>query len=44
MFLGIAWAFAAEGYTRLSNNPAERPRLEALKAAISSGKKREARA
>jgi len=42
VLLGIVWAFAAEGFTRLSNNPAERSRLEELKEAISIRKKREA--
>ncbi|WP_419805474.1 GumC family protein [Terriglobus sp.] len=30
--LGIVWALAAKGLTRLQNNPAERPRLDALRA------------
>ena len=41
MLVGIAWAIAAEGYTRLCNNPAERSRLETLRAML-PGKKREA--
>jgi tyrosine-protein kinase Etk/Wzc len=41
MLVGIAWAFASEGYTRLCNNPAERSRLETLRGLL-SGKKREA--
>lgn len=41
-FLGIVWAFAAEGLNRLSNNPMERPRLDALRLAFSRGKPREA--
>jgi uncharacterized protein involved in exopolysaccharide biosynthesis len=39
LFLGVVWAFAREGLTRLSNNPAEHRRLELLKTSISSGKK-----
>jgi uncharacterized protein involved in exopolysaccharide biosynthesis len=39
IFLGVFWAFAREGMTRLSNNPAERERLELLKESISPGKK-----
>jgi tyrosine-protein kinase Etk/Wzc len=38
LFLGLTWAFAAEGLTRLSNNPAEHSRLEALKELISHQK------
>jgi uncharacterized protein involved in exopolysaccharide biosynthesis len=41
LFLGIAWAFSREGLTRLSNNPAERSRVEELKGLISSEKKHE---
>jgi uncharacterized protein involved in exopolysaccharide biosynthesis len=41
LFLGVAWAFSREGLTRLSNNPAERSRVEELKGLISSEKKRE---
>jgi tyrosine-protein kinase Etk/Wzc len=39
LFLGVVWAFAREGLTRLSNNPAEHLRLELLKKSISPGKK-----
>ena len=39
LFLGVVWAFAREGLRRLSNNPAERLRLELLKKSISPGKK-----
>jgi tyrosine-protein kinase Etk/Wzc len=39
LFLGVVWAFAREGLTRLSNNPAEHQRLELLKKSISLGKK-----
>lgn len=39
LFLGLVWAFAREGLTRLSNNPAEHQRLELLKESISPGKK-----
>jgi uncharacterized protein involved in exopolysaccharide biosynthesis len=39
LFVGVVWAFAREGLTRLSNNPAEHARLELLKTSISSGKK-----
>jgi tyrosine-protein kinase Etk/Wzc len=39
IFLGVFWAFAKEGVTRLSNNPAEHKRLELLKTSISPGKK-----
>ena len=42
-FLGVIWAFAREGLTRLSNNPAEHDRLELLKKSISPGKKQEMR-
>ena len=41
LFLGVVWAFTREGLTRLSNNPAERVRLELLKKSISPGKKQE---
>ena len=41
LFLGVVWAFAKEGLTRLSNNPAEHSRLETLKGLISSDTKRE---
>jgi tyrosine-protein kinase Etk/Wzc len=40
MLIGVGWAFAAEGYTRLSNDPAERSRLETL-GTLLSRKKRE---
>lgn len=43
LFLGMVWAFLAEGYTRLSNNPAERSRLEVLRGILFPRKKREAR-
>jgi tyrosine-protein kinase Etk/Wzc len=39
IFLGVFWAFAKEGMTRLSNNPAEHQRLELIKKSISPGKK-----
>jgi tyrosine-protein kinase Etk/Wzc len=39
LFVGLVWAFAREGLTRLSNNPAEHLRLELLKKSISPGKK-----
>jgi len=39
-FLGIVFAFGAEGLTRLSNNPAERPRLERLRQQLYAGKRR----
>ena len=42
IFLGVIVAFVAEGLTRLSNNPAERWRLETLRGMLTSGKKREA--
>jgi tyrosine-protein kinase Etk/Wzc len=38
IFLGIIWAFVAEGLVRLSNNPAERWRLETLRGLLTSGK------
>ena len=41
LFFGAAWAFAREGVTRLSNNSAERSRLETLRSLMSSKKKRE---
>jgi tyrosine-protein kinase Etk/Wzc len=41
LFLGVVWAFAREGLTRLSNNPAEHARLELLKKSISTGTKEE---
>jgi uncharacterized protein involved in exopolysaccharide biosynthesis len=43
LFLGVVWAFAREGLTRLSNNPVEHERLELLKESISPGKKQEMR-
>ena len=39
LLLGIAWAFSREGYARLSRNPAEAPRLAALKQMFGSQKK-----
>jgi uncharacterized protein involved in exopolysaccharide biosynthesis len=39
IFLGVFWAFAKEGVTRLSKNPAEHERLELLKESISRRKK-----
>jgi uncharacterized protein involved in exopolysaccharide biosynthesis len=39
LFVGVAWAFAREGLTRLSNNPAEHSRLETLKQVISPEKR-----
>ena len=44
LFLGIVWAFAAKGLTRLENNPAERPRINALRAAFASKTHSEPRA
>jgi tyrosine-protein kinase Etk/Wzc len=41
LFFGVAWAFSREGLTRLSNNPAERSRVEELKGLISPDKKAE---
>jgi tyrosine-protein kinase Etk/Wzc len=41
LIIGIFWALSSEGLTRLSNNPAERSRLEELKQVMSSGKKPE---
>jgi tyrosine-protein kinase Etk/Wzc len=41
LFLGVVWAFAREGVTRLSNNPVEHSRLELLKKSISTGTKQE---
>jgi uncharacterized protein involved in exopolysaccharide biosynthesis len=43
LFLGVVWAFAREGLTRLSNNPAEHQRLELLKKSISSRNKQKIR-
>jgi hypothetical protein len=34
LILGTAWAFSREGLRRLSNNPAERSRMEELKGLI----------
>ncbi|HEX3968249.1 MAG TPA: GNVR domain-containing protein [Edaphobacter sp.] len=39
LFAGIVWAFSKEGLMRLSNNPAERARMEELKGLVSSEKK-----
>lgn len=39
LFLGIFWAFTAAGLARISQNPAERSRLEELKESIALGKK-----
>jgi uncharacterized protein involved in exopolysaccharide biosynthesis len=44
LFLGAVWAFASEGLTRLSNNPAEHSQLEALKRLISSEREHETHA
>jgi tyrosine-protein kinase Etk/Wzc len=41
LFFGVVWAFSGEGLSRLSNNPAERSRVEELKGLISSDKKAE---
>jgi uncharacterized protein involved in exopolysaccharide biosynthesis len=38
LILGSAWAFFREGLRRLSNNPAERSRMEELKGLIASEK------
>ena len=38
---GVVWAFFREGLSRLSNNPAERSRVEELKGLISGDKKAE---
>jgi tyrosine-protein kinase Etk/Wzc len=43
LFVGLVWAFAREGLTRLSNNPAEHSRLETLKQLISPEKRRVSR-
>jgi uncharacterized protein involved in exopolysaccharide biosynthesis len=43
LFVGVVWAFAREGLTRLSNNPAEHSRLETLKRLISPEKRRVSR-
>jgi uncharacterized protein involved in exopolysaccharide biosynthesis len=39
MFLGVVWAFAAEGMRRVASNPAERLRLDTLKGLMSSNAK-----
>ncbi len=39
LFLGVAWVFTKVSFTRLSDNPAKRPRLEVLKGLISSEKR-----
>lgn len=44
LFLGIAWAFTSDGLNRLSSDPVEGQRLAALRDALSSEKKRRARA
>jgi tyrosine-protein kinase Etk/Wzc len=41
LFAGIVWAFSTEGLNRLSNNPAEQPRLDSLKRMVFSEKKSE---
>ena len=41
LFFGVVWAFSREGLTRLSNNPAERSRVEELRGLISPDKKAE---
>lgn len=41
LFLGVIWVLAHEGLNRLSNEPAERLKLDALKQSISAGKKPE---
>jgi uncharacterized protein involved in exopolysaccharide biosynthesis len=41
LIFGVARAFSREGLRRLSNNPAEQPRMEELKALISPAKKAE---
>ena len=41
LFFGVIRAFSREGLTRLSNNPAERSRLEELKGLLSRDKKAE---
>ena len=38
LIAGIAWAFAREGWTRLSNNPAEQTRLAMLRQSVSPGR------
>jgi len=42
VFVGVIWAFTAEGLERLSKNPAERSRLEELRTLFSFRKKRKA--
>ena len=39
LLFGIAWAFAREGYTRLSGNPVTAPQIAILKQLLSSRKK-----
>jgi len=39
LFLGVAWAFTKVSLTRFSDDPAKQPRLEVLKALISSEKR-----
>lgn len=39
LFLGVAWAFSSEGLKRLSRNPSERARLDALREAYGKGKR-----
>jgi tyrosine-protein kinase Etk/Wzc len=41
LFLGIGWVLVKEGLTRVSNNPSEGPKLDALRQSISPGKKPE---
>jgi tyrosine-protein kinase Etk/Wzc len=41
LFFGVVWAFFREGLSRLSNNPAERSRVDELKGLISPDKKAE---
>jgi len=36
LIIGIVWTFTAEGARRVSNNPAERTRLQELRQALSS--------
>ena len=36
LLFGIGWAFAAKALARLESNPAERPRLDALRATLAS--------
>jgi tyrosine-protein kinase Etk/Wzc len=44
LFLGVVWAFAREGLTRLSNNPAKHSQLEVLTRLVSSEKEHEVHA